>query len=636
MKTRFFSVFLFAALIAAMFGAGQPVRAVSASNAFPADTERAQTRALDPASLLKPDGTLDLTSNPHGVFDLRGWDVTLDALRGPILTPSAAAPAAPDTLTWTPLARNGLNNFVTALAVSGGDLYVGGDFTQTADGTMTLNHIAKYSGGAWSSLANNGLNGGVRALAVSGSDLYVGGTFTRTGDNGTTLNRIAKYSGGAWMPLANQGLNNFVAALAVSGGDLYVGGDFTKTGDDLVTGLNRIAKYSGGAWSALPNKGLNGRVYALAVSGSDLYVGGEFTETDDGVVTNLRCIAKFSGGAWSALANGGLKSPVRVLAVSGSDLYVGGSFHETADGTVKDLNYVAKYSGGAWSALANDGLYSPVVALAVSGSDLYVGGWFTRTADGNVRNLNYVAKYSGGAWSPLANQGLSAYVEALAVSGSDLYVGGEFTKTGDRTMTLNSIAKLTATSASVATFRSAGAQDGWILESGENTNKGGTLNSAAATFRLGDDAAKKQYRAILSFKTASLPDNAVITKITLKVKRQGVTGGGDPVNAFQGFMADVKKGMFGTSALQAADFQAVANKTVGPVKPALVGGWYSINLTGAKAFINKLASNGGLTQIRLRFKLDDNNNAAANYLSLFSGNAPLASRPQLIVEYYVP
>ncbi|GER78438.1 MAG: choice-of-anchor Q domain-containing protein [Anaerolineales bacterium] len=186
------------------------------------------------------------------------------------------------------------------------------------------------------------------------------------------------------------------------------------------------------------------------------------------------------------------------------------------------------------------------------------------------------------------------------------------------------------------TFRSAGAQDGWVLESSETSNKGGTFNSAATAFRLGDDAARKQYRAILSFNTSSLPDNAVITKVTLKVKRQGVTGGGNPVNAFQGFMADVKKGMFGTSALQAADFQTAANKTVGPLKPPLVGGWYSLNLTGAGNFVNKLATAGGITQVRLRFKLDDNNNAVANYLSLFSGNAPFASRPQLIVEYYIP
>ncbi|MBI5932062.1 MAG: hypothetical protein HY867_00025 [Chloroflexi bacterium] len=52
--------------------------------------------------------------------------------------------------------------------------------------------------------------------------------------------------------------------------------------------------------------------------------------------------------------------------------------------------------------------------------------------------------------------------------------------------------------------------------------------------------------------------------------------------------------------------------------------------------INKLATGSGLTQIRLRFKLDDNNNAVANYLSLYSGNAGAASRPQLVIGYTVP
>jgi hypothetical protein len=84
------------------------------------------------------------------------------------------------------------------------------------------------------------------------------------------------------------------------------------------------------------------------------------------------------------------------------------------------------------------------------------------------------------------------------------------------------------------------------------------------------------------------------------------------------------------------DFQTSANKSYGPFQPTLSDGWYAINLTPGKNFVNKLASGNGLTQIRLRFKLDDNNNGKANFLKLFSGNAPAASRPQLIVEYYVP
>jgi len=187
-----------------------------------------------------------------------------------------------------------------------------------------------------------------------------------------------------------------------------------------------------------------------------------------------------------------------------------------------------------------------------------------------------------------------------------------------------------------STMRSTGAQDGWVLESTEDSGAGGSMNSALTTLRLGDDAARKQYRDILSFNTAPLPDSAIITKVTLKVKRQGIIGGGNPVTAFQGFMVDIKKGMFGLAALQLADFKTAASKTYGPFNTALVGGWYSLNLTSGKAYINKLATNGGLTQMRLRFKLDDNNNAIANYLSLHSGNAPLASRPQLVIEYYTP
>jgi hypothetical protein len=188
----------------------------------------------------------------------------------------------------------------------------------------------------------------------------------------------------------------------------------------------------------------------------------------------------------------------------------------------------------------------------------------------------------------------------------------------------------------MSTLYSIASQDGWVLESAEKSNKGGSINASASTLRLGDDKTKKQYRSILSFSTKGLPDDAVITKVTLKVRRQGVIGGGNPVTTFQGFMVDIKKGYFGTSALQTADFQTTASKTYGPFKPALSSNWYSIDLTGGKSYINKSSSYSGLTQIRLRFKLDDNNNTIANYLSLYSGNASSSYRPQLIIEYYVP
>lgn len=185
---------------------------------------------------------------------------------------------------------------------------------------------------------------------------------------------------------------------------------------------------------------------------------------------------------------------------------------------------------------------------------------------------------------------------------------------------------------------SAAAQDGWLLESAENSNSSNTTNSTDKIFNIGDNEAKKQYLGILSFATGEIiPDNAVITGVTLKIKQQAIAGAGNQVTAFQGFMVDIKNGMFGTANLEISDFAALPSQTYGPFKIAPVNSWYSINLNSSKIYINKLLTNGGLTQIRLRFNLDDNNDAIENYLSLHSGNAASATdRPQLLITYYIP
>jgi hypothetical protein len=78
------------------------------------------------------------------------------------------------------------------------------------------------------------------------------------------------------------------------------------------------------------------------------------------------------------------------------------------------------------------------------------------------------------------------------------------------------------------------------------------------------------------------------------------------------------------------------SNTYGPFLPTLTSGLYTIDLTAGKTFVNKLATNGGVTQLRLRFKLDDNNDAVANYLAIYSGDAAAANRPELLIDYYIP
>jgi hypothetical protein len=62
-----------------------------------------------------------------------------------------------------------------------------------------------------------------------------------------------------------------------------------------------------------------------------------------------------------------------------------------------------------------------------------------------------------------------------------------------------------------------------------------------------------------------------------------------------------------------------------------VDNWYSKSF-GAANF--QYISVDGVTQFRLRFAMDDNNDFGADYLKIYSGNALDTDRPQLVVEYY--
>jgi len=187
------------------------------------------------------------------------------------------------------------------------------------------------------------------------------------------------------------------------------------------------------------------------------------------------------------------------------------------------------------------------------------------------------------------------------------------------------------------TFNSVGSQDGWILESSEISGKGGTLNNTATLLYVGDDAKDKQYRSILSFDTSGLPDGAVITNVQLKIKVQGFVGGNMfiPTKTLGNLLIDIRSPYFGTGAdLVVSDFQKGGNvNAVGILKSMPTTGWYTVTLKDtAYNFVNLTDT----TQFRLRFSKDDNDDLGNDYLKIFSGDASAASRPQLIVEYYVP
>ena len=184
------------------------------------------------------------------------------------------------------------------------------------------------------------------------------------------------------------------------------------------------------------------------------------------------------------------------------------------------------------------------------------------------------------------------------------------------------------------TYSSLDVDDGWILESTETSNKGGKLNTTGTTLRLGDDAANRQYRAILSFDTPALPAGATITSVRLKLKYAGFAGT-NPFTTHGKLLADLCQGAYKADpALQAGDFNAVCGKNkVMLFTKNKVDNWYWQALNPLDfSYLNL----GGVTQFRLRFTKDDNNDFGADFLKIYSGNGVLENRPQLVVEYSLP
>jgi hypothetical protein len=83
------------------------------------------------------------------------------------------------------------------------------------------------------------MNSYVGALAVAGGMLYAGGEFTNAGD--LAANSIAQWNGSIWWPLGSgvafgNGERPFVYALAVTGNTLYAGGEFSIAGTNVSSG----------------------------------------------------------------------------------------------------------------------------------------------------------------------------------------------------------------------------------------------------------------------------------------------------------------------------------------------------------------------------------------------------------------
>ena len=165
--------------------------------------------------------------------------------------------------------------------------------------------------------------------------------------------------------------------------------------------------------------------------------------------------------------------------------------------------------------------------------------------------------------------------------------------------------------------RSAAPFDGYITEFTENSSAGGAYNTGDTMLLLGDTNGDQQTRAILNFNTSMIPDDAIIVKATLRTKYAGVTGT-NPFNTHGFLIADVDQPFFGTTqSILPQDFADSADMLVATTLGYQGAGWYLGNIKyDAFQHINKT----GITQFRLRFQVQDNDDNSADYLKFYSGD----------------
>ncbi|QKG58705.1 T9SS type A sorting domain-containing protein [Hymenobacter sp. BRD128] len=337
------------------------------------------------------------------------------------------------TLVWAQQAGGPGSDQATALAQSGGSVYVAGYFDGAAAfGSRTLisagqsdGFVAKIldagaSGSfAWAQPVGGPGNDQINGLAATASGVYTIGNFTDTATFGpTTLTSlgisdvfISKLTDAgargsfAWtQPVGSTG-NDFGSALAVSGPSVYATGLFggtTNFGGVAITPSGTfnmfVAKLSdagaGSSFSwvqAVPGNGLH-VVNDLAVSGAYVYLAGRFQGSLSFGPSMLTNVSSFGGPydifvaklvdagstgsfTWAQQAGGQLSDYPTAIAVHLGSLYVAGGFAGTAAFGSTTLT-----SNGSF----NDAFVTKILDLNTSGSFQWakaVGGTGTDQAN---------------------------------------------------------------------------------------------------------------------------------------------------------------------------------------------------------------------------------------------------------------
>jgi hypothetical protein len=381
-----------------------------------------------------------------------GWFVGGDFQRiGSTYQPSLAHILSNGMLAdWKPVPKGN----VYALARVGGDLLVGGDFTEIGGAAAT--HLAKLDTSTglqvtgWTAPATDGT---VQALAASGDRVFVGGSFTTVGGaarRGLVALSFATGAVDATFTGAATGTVHALAADATSGRIFAGGGFLAVTLGSASFTRGRIAAFSltGNALTSFDPTIPDGTVYALDADGAgSLWAGGSFTKvggathvavakmTTDGVVDGFDARITGCHGTHGTNNTYGFypcTPAVMTIDVSGATAYLGGLFSNAGGQVRHNAAAFATSSGTLTSWDPRPG--NLVLATASSGGDVYVGGELTSVGGLLRTGLAALDASTGAGVAGFSADTNEAVVTLLPASGGTrLLVGGSFTQVQGQT-----------------------------------------------------------------------------------------------------------------------------------------------------------------------------------------------------------
>lgn len=316
---------------------------------------------------------------------------------------------------------------------------------------------------------------------------------------------------------------------------------------------------------------------------------------------------------------------------TGSDTYSGGTYFKSGSNDGKDAWFEI------WGTVPPPTPPATPTGLAATAGNAQVSLSWNAASGATTYNVKR-STTAGGPHATIASGVTAAnYTDTGLANGTTYYYVVSSVNSAGESANSSEASATPQVQPVTVTFTSVGAQDGYVTESSETSNTGGTVSATStgtSALRAGDTTSDQQTRTFVSFDTSSIPDGATIVSATLRLRR-GTVSGTNPFTTHGTCFADIKggTGFGGALTLAAGDFQAAADATqVATLSNAPANGNLSsgtINGAGL-ALINKT----GTTQFRIYFSLDDNDDAGNDYIGWYSGeNGTASNRPVLEVVY---